>query len=98
MANENTETPASDVGAAPQTSDDYSLVLDVPMTVQVQLGEATLTIAEILKCGKGSVIPLNQKIGEPFVIKLHQKPIAMGEIVEAGDQLGIKITSILKVH
>lgn len=82
--------------AAKSEVDDVSFVYDVPVTLQVQLGEATLTIGDILKCGKGSVIPLGQKIGEPFLILLQNRPLAQGEIVEAGDHLGIKITNVLK--
>ncbi len=76
-------------------SSDLSLVMDVPVTLQVFLGEATLTVEEILKCGKGSVIPLNQKVGEPFLVLLQKKPIAQGEIVQAGENLGIKITNVM---
>lgn len=76
--------------------EDLSLVLDVPVQIRVLLGEAVLTIGEILKCGKGSVIPLNQKVGSPFTVTLQKKPIAEGEIVQAGENFGIKITQILK--
>lgn len=102
----NTEAPPAATGSAtsasgggePNHPEDLSLVYDVPVTLQVRLGEATLTIGDILKCGKGSVIPLNQKVGDPFLIMLQKKPIAEGEIVEAGDHLGIKITNIMKTQ
>lgn len=87
--------PAENSGAA-IPPDDFSLLKDVPLTLQVHLGEATLTISDIMKCGKGSVIPLNQKVGDPFVIMLQQKPIAEGEVVEAGGQLGIKVTNVFR--
>ena len=77
-------------------SSDLSFVYEAPVTLQVQLGEAILTIGDILKCGKGSVIPLNQKVGEPFKVLLQKRPIAEGEIVEAGERLAIKITNVLK--
>lgn len=77
--------------------EDLSLVYDVPVKLHVRLGETTLTIGEILKCGKGSVIPLQQKIGDPFQIMLQSRPLAEGEIVEADDHLAIKITNIFKV-
>lgn len=73
----------------------YSEVLaDVPVTLRVILGDATITIADVLKCDKGSVIPLNQKIGDPFAIMLHNRMIAEGEVVTTGDTLGIKITNV----
>lgn len=93
------ETPPPSTEQAPGAAlppDDFSLLKDVPLTLQVHLGEATLTISDIMKCGKGSVIPLNQKVGDPFVIMLQQKPIAEGEVVEAGGQLGIKVTNVFR--
>ncbi len=86
-------------GGAPVSGsggEDLSLVMDVPVTLKVMLGEAALTIGDILKCGKGSVIPLSQKVGDPFVVTLQKKPIAEGEIVQAGDHFGIKITNVIK--
>lgn len=92
MAEETTTAAPAEAGHP----EDLSLVYDVPVTLHVRLGEATLTIGDILKCGKGSVIPLNQKVGDPFLVMLQKKPIAEGEVVEAGDHLGIKITNIIK--
>lgn len=73
----------------------YTEILsDVPVTLRVILGEATLTIADVLKCDKGSVIPLGQKVGDPFAIMLHNRVIAEGEVVTTGESLGIKITAV----
>jgi flagellar motor switch protein FliN/FliY len=89
----NTENISTEAVSVTQ---DLSLVYDVPVTLKVLLGETALTIGEILKCGKGSVIPLNQKVGDPFLVILQKKAIAEGEIVQAGENFGIKITNILK--
>lgn len=87
---------AASGGAAGGLSEEFSFVYDIPVTLRVEMGEATLSIGDLLKCTKGSVIPLNQKVGDPFKIYLRQKPLAEGEIVQAGDHLGIKITTVLK--
>lgn len=97
---EGTEQPQEAEKAAngnPTEMGDVSLVYDVPVTLNVQLGEGVLTIGDLLKCGKGSVIPLSQKVGDPFVVMLQKRAIAEGEIVEAGGHLGIKITNVIKV-
>ncbi len=98
MAEDNVQEAAPE--AAESTSveggDDLSIVYDVPVTLHVYLGESTLSIGDILKCTKGSIIPLNQKVGDPFKIMLEKRALAEGEIVEAGDRLGIKITNIIK--
>lgn len=77
-------------------AEEMAFVFDVPVTLRVMMGDATITIGDVLKCGKGSVIPLNQKIGDPFVVLLQNRPIAEGEVVEVEQRLGIKITKILK--
>jgi flagellar motor switch protein FliN/FliY len=79
-------------------AEDLALVYDVPVRLTVELGNAIMTIGDVLKCGKGSIIPLSQKVGDPFKIYLEEKPLAEGEIVEAGDYLGIKITNIIKLN
>ncbi len=76
-------------------NDELAFVYDVPVKLQVILGETTLSIRDVLRCNKGSVIPLNQKMGDPFDIILQKRKIAEGEIVEAGDHLGIKITKVV---
>ncbi len=95
------EQAAAAAGAAPSSDGaggELSFVYDVPVTLQVLLGEATMTIGDVLKCGKGSVIPLNQKVDAPFTLLLQKRPIAEGEVVEAGGQIGIKITKVLRAN
>lgn len=94
MSEENQVTEEA-VPKAEAPSEDLSFIYDVPVTLNVQLGETVMSIGDILKCGKGSVIPLNQKIGDPFRIMLQKRPVAEGEIVEAGDKLAIKITNVM---
>ncbi|EKD41170.1 MAG: Flagellar motor switch protein [uncultured bacterium] len=79
-----------------QSGDELALFYEIPVDLKVLLGEATLTIGDILKCSKGSVIPLNQKTGDPFKILLDNKPLAEGEVVEANGQVAIKITNVFK--
>ncbi|GEM_PF-6950081 len=87
--------PVAGDAAANAGATDMTFVYGVPVTLQVYFGDATVTIGDILKCGKGSVIPLNQKVGDPFTVLLQNRPIAQGEIVEAGETLGIKIINVL---
>ncbi len=97
METQETATANPAAAALGAISDDaLSLVKDVPVTLQVLLGETVMSIGDVLKFGKGAVIPLKQKVGQPFTLLLHHKPVAEGEVVEAGENLGIKITNVLK--
>ncbi|MBI4239301.1 MAG: FliM/FliN family flagellar motor switch protein [Deltaproteobacteria bacterium] len=94
MAEEGATGTATAEAGIDGVTGDVSFLYDVPVTMQVMLGEATLTIGDIMKCGKGSVIPLKQKVGDPFVVLLQNRVIAEGEVVAAGEHLGIKITNV----
>ena len=78
--------------------DELEMFYDIPVELKVLLGDATLTIRDILKCTKGSIIPLNQKTGDPFKIILENNPLAEGEVVEANGQIAIKITNVFKTQ
>jgi flagellar motor switch protein FliN/FliY len=97
MSEANQEPQAVETKSEKQT-DELELFYDIPVDLKVLLGEATLTIRDILKCTKGSVIPLNQKNGEPFKIMLENKPLAEGEVVEADGNVAIKITNVFKTQ
>lgn len=96
MADEPVAAPEISPADAAQSIEQATFLYDVPVTLKVILGDATLTIGDILKCGKGSVIPLKQKVGDPFVVMLHNRPVAEGEVVAAGEHLGIKITNVIR--
>ncbi len=90
------EKPMQSTGAEISTDmNDLKFVADVPVNLHVELGNATLTIGELMQCSSGSVITLNKRIGEPFLITLNGRPVAEGEVVEDGANLGVKITNVL---
>lgn len=69
---------------------------DVPLWLDVELGSATLTLAEAAHLGAGSVIVLDQAAGDPVVLRLNDVPIAEGELVALGDQFAVRITRVLE--
>ena len=69
-------------------------LLDVPMKVVVEVGQARLPIEDVLKLRSGSVIALDRLSGEPLNIKVGGKLIARGECVVVDGKLGIRITEI----
>lgn len=72
------------------------LVLDIPLTVQVQLGEARLTLREVLKLGAGSLIRLNKSESEAVELYVNGKLIATGQIVTTPEgTVGVQVHSIV---
>jgi flagellar motor switch protein FliN len=74
---------------------DLSLLMDVPLQVTVELGRARLTIENLLKLNQGSVVELNQVIGEPLDILVNNKLMAHGEAVVVKDRFAIRIVDVV---
>lgn len=82
-----------DAGRAPNHEEKNQLK-QVPVKVEVILGNTHLPIAELLNLHTGSVISLDQLATEPVIIQAGGEPIAEGEVVIVEDQFGIKLTKI----
>jgi flagellar motor switch protein FliN/FliY len=74
---------------------DLSLLMDVPLQVTVELGRARLTIENLLKLNQGSVVELNQVIGEPLSILVNNKLMAHGEAVVLKDKFAVRILDVV---
>jgi len=71
------------------------LVLDVSLSLAVELGKTILPIKEVLELTRGSVIELDRIAGEPVDLLANGKLIAKGEVVVIEDNFGLRITSIV---
>ena len=73
-------------------------VYDVPVKVTVHLGSVQMPISDLVKLGRGAVIPLNKRVGEPIEIYVNNRVIARGEVVLVDENIGITITELLKTE
>jgi flagellar motor switch protein FliN len=91
------EELAKETNGIPSNGDqvDLSLLMDVPLQVTVELGRARLTIENLLKLNQGSVVELNQVIGEPLSILVNNKLMAHGEAVVLKDKFAIRILDVV---
>lgn len=87
----------NDNAPAPATQSDrrLDLLLDVPLSVTVELGRTRMTIQELLSLGPGSVVELDKVAGEPLDIVVNDRLVARGEAVVVNDKFGIRITDIV---
>lgn len=96
------EAPQTD-GAGPDgevMGDERNLdaILGIPVNIQVVLGSATMLVSNLLKLGRGAVIPLNHRVGEPIDIVVNGRVIARGEVVVVEDdnsRFGVSLTEII---
>jgi flagellar motor switch protein FliN/FliY len=83
----------SPLSPGPQVSSLNSL-LDVKVTVTVELGRTVIPIAEILKLNVGSVLELDRLVSEPVDIMVQGVRFARGEVVVVDDRFGIRLKEI----
>jgi flagellar motor switch protein FliN/FliY len=74
---------------------DLSLLMDVPLQVTVELGRARMTMENLLRLNQGSVVELNQVIGEPLAILVNNKLMAHGEAVVVKEKFAIRIVDVV---
>ncbi len=72
------------------------LVLDFPLEVSVRLGEARMTIGQLLNLTVGTVVELDSMIDEPVDLVVNGKSFARGEVITVGETFGVRLKSISK--
>ncbi len=88
--------PASDARGAPGAGElDVSAILDVPVTMSLEVGRARLTIGELLQLGPGSIVELDRAAGAPLDVLLNGRLVARGEVVVTDDRFGIRLLDIV---
>ena len=79
-----------------KTAHDLAPVFDVPVNISAVLGKAHMTVAQLLKLNRGSVLELDRKVGEAIDIFVNNRLVARGEVVVVDDRLGVTMTEIIK--
>lgn len=74
---------------------DLDRVLEIPLTMKVEVGSTRMQIEELLNLGPGSVIELDKRAGEPVDILVADKMIATGDAVVVNEYFGVKIQEII---
>jgi flagellar motor switch protein FliN/FliY len=71
-------------------------IMDVDIDIVAVLGTAELKISQILQLGRGAVVELDRRIGEPVDLQAERRLIARGEVVVVEDKLAVQLTEIVK--
>jgi flagellar motor switch protein FliN len=86
--------PALD--AQEKNATDLAPVFDVPVSISAVLGRASLSVAQLLQLGNGSILELDRKVGEAIDIYVNNRLVARGEVVIVDERLGVTMTEIIK--
>lgn len=74
---------------------DLEFILDIPLTLTVELGRSRILIGELLRLGQGAIVELSKLSGEPMDILINQRLIARGEVVVVNEKFGVRLTDIV---
>lgn len=71
------------------------MIMDIPVTLTVELGRTKIAIRSLLQLAQGSVVELDGLAGEPMDVLVNGTLIAQGEVVVVNDKFGIRLTDII---
>lgn len=74
---------------------DIDVILDIPVTISMQVGSTAISIRNLLQLNQGSVIELDRLAGEPLDVLVNGTLIAHGEVVVVNEKFGIRMTDVI---
>lgn len=85
--------------AAPETaSSGSSVIMDIPVDVQIVLGTTEMAVSELMTLQKGSTVALDRRIGEPIDVMVNGRRIARGELTvleNDSSRFAVRLTEII---
>lgn len=70
-------------------------ILDIPVTISMEVGRSQISIRNLLQLNQGSVIELDRLAGEPLDVLVNGTLIAHGEVVVVNEKFGIRLTDVI---
>jgi flagellar motor switch protein FliN/FliY len=70
-------------------------ILDIPVTISMEVGRSHISIRNLLQLNQGSVVELDRVAGESLDVLVNGTLIAHGEVVVVNDKFGIRLTDVI---
>ncbi len=70
-------------------------ILDIPVTISMEIGRTNINIRNLLQLNQGSVVELDRLAGEPMDVLVNGTLIAQGEVVVVNEKFGIRLTDVI---
>lgn len=86
---------AADIAPIMREVEKMDFLLDVPMSVSVELGRTEIQLRDLLQIGAGAVLELNKLAGEPLEVLVNDRLVSKGEVVVVNEKYGIRLTDII---
>jgi flagellar motor switch protein FliN/FliY len=71
------------------------VILDVPVTLSMEVGRTRIPIRNLLQLNQGSVVELERAAGEPLDVFVNGTLVAHGEVVVVNERFGIRLTDVI---
>lgn len=84
-----------DDSGKPRGDVNLDMVLDIPVTISMEIGRTRISIRNLLQLSQGSVVELDRLAGEPMDVLVNDTLIAHGEVVVVNDKFGIRLTDVI---
>ena len=97
VLHEEQQRPSAGQPSVVPMSPNSSLIMDIPVEVQIVLGSTEMAVSDLMGLQKGSTVALNRRIGEPVDVVVNGRRIARGEITVLENdpsRFGIKLTEV----
>lgn len=86
--------PDDDVGVEDEDVN-LDVILDIPVTLSMEIGRTRINIRNLLQLNQGSVVELDRLAGEPLDVMVNGTLIAHGEVVVVNERFGIRLTDVV---
>ena len=77
---------------------DLDSILDISVSLSVEIGQTDLSIRNLLQLNQGSVVELDRLAGEPLDVLVNGTLVAHGEVVVVNEKFGIRLTDVVSTH
>lgn len=86
-----------DAGSRGSEDEEVNLevILDIPVTLSVEIGRTKISIRNLLQLNQGSVVELDRLAGEPLDVMVNGTLVAHGEVVVVNERFGIRLTDVV---
>ena len=78
-----------------QADVNLDVILDIPITIAMEIGRTKLSIRNLLQLNQGSVVELDRLAGEPMDVLVNGTLVAHGEVVVVNEKFGIRLTDVI---
>ncbi len=85
----------NDDSVPPPEEDNLNAILDIPISLSVEIGQTKISIRNLLQLNQGSVVELDRLAGEPLDVMVNNTLVAHGEIVVINEKYGIRLTDVI---